>query len=37
MDLIELSSKYEHIPVPVFKFEMDKILKEIEYLERLNT
>ena len=35
MDLIELSSKYEDIPVLVFEFEMNSILKEIEYLESL--
>lgn len=35
MDLIELSSKYESIPVPVFELEMVEILKEIEYLESL--
>jgi len=35
MDLIELSSKYETIPVPIFEFEMIEILKEIEYLESL--
>jgi len=37
MDLIEISSKYENIPVPVFEFEMIEILKEIEYLESLIT
>lgn len=35
MDVIEISSKFEYIPVPVFEFEMDAIIKEIEYLERL--
>ena len=35
MDAIELSSHYEYIPVPMFEQEMDSILKEIEYLERL--
>ena len=35
MDLIEISTKYENSPVPFFEFEMDKILKEIEYLEYL--
>ncbi len=33
MDLIEISVKYDKIPVPVFEFEMEEILKEIEYLE----
>jgi len=35
MDLIELSSKYERIPVPVLDFEMIEVLNEIEYLESL--
>ena len=35
MDLIEISIKYENIPVPVFEFEISHILKEIEYLENL--
>jgi len=35
MDLIEISSKYENIPISVFEFEMNAILKEIEYLESL--
>jgi len=35
MDLIEISSKYENIPLPVFELEMSEILKEIEYLENL--
>ncbi len=35
MDLIEISSKNENIPIPVFEFEMNAILKEIEYLETL--
>lgn len=35
MDVIEISSKYEHVPVPVFEAEMGEILKEIEYLENL--
>ena len=35
MDLIELSSEYENIPIPIFEFEMIKILKEIEHLESL--
>ena len=35
MDLIEISIKYENIPVPVFELEIDVILKEIEYLENL--
>ena len=35
MDIIEISSKYELVPVPVFEFEMSEILKEIEYLESL--
>jgi len=35
MDVIEISSNYENIPVPVFEVEMSKILKEIEYLEGL--
>ena len=34
-DLIEVSSRYENIPVPVLEFEMSAILKEIEYLETL--
>ena len=35
MDLIELSVRYENLPVPIFELEMDAILKEIEYLEKL--
>jgi len=35
MDVIEISSRYEKIPVPVFEQEMDSILNEIEYLESL--
>ena len=35
MDLIEISIKYEDIPVPVFEYEMNIILREIEYLENL--
>ncbi len=35
MDLIEISNKYEDIPVPIFEREMGAILKEIEYLENL--
>jgi len=35
MDVIEISRRYEKIPVPVFEQEMDSILKEIEYLENL--
>ena len=35
MDLIEISVRYENIPVPVFENEMGIILKEIEYLENL--
>jgi len=35
MNIIEISSKYENIPVPVFEFEMNEILREIEYLESL--
>jgi len=35
MDSIEISSKYENIPVPVFELEMNAILKEIGYLENL--
>ncbi len=35
MDSIEIASKYENIPVPVFELEMNAILKEIEYLESL--
>ena len=35
MDVIEISSRYEKIPVPVFEQDMDSILKEIEYLECL--
>ena len=34
MDLIEISVRYENIPVLVFEHEMDAILKEIEYLEK---
>lgn len=34
MDLIEISSKYENIPAPIFD-EMDSILKEIEFMENL--
>lgn len=37
MDLIEISSKYDNIPIPLFEFEMVEILKEIEYLESLIT
>lgn len=35
MNVIEISSKYENIPVPVFEQEMDYILKEIEHLQSL--
>ncbi len=35
MDVIEVSSKYEKIPVPVFEQEMNSILKEIEHFESL--
>ncbi len=35
MDSIEIATKYENIPVPVFELEMNSILKEIEYLESL--
>ena len=35
MDIIEISNKYENIPVPVFEFEINEILREIEYLESL--
>ena len=35
MDLIEISIRYEDIPIPVFEHEMIIILKEIEYLENL--
>jgi len=35
MDVIEISSKYEFVPVPVFEAEMSEILKEIEYLDSL--
>ncbi|MEE9379507.1 MAG: hypothetical protein V3V33_15895 [Candidatus Lokiarchaeia archaeon] len=35
MDLVEISNKYEDIPIPVFGHEMNIILKEIEYLENL--
>jgi len=35
MDVIEISSNYEYVPVPVFEVEMSEILKEIEYLEGL--
>ncbi len=33
MNIIEISVKYEDIPVPVFEHEMDAILEEIEYLK----
>ena len=36
MEVIEISSKYEYVPVPIFEAEMSEILKEIEYLETLN-
>ena len=36
MDVIELSSRYEYIPVPIFEEQMSILLKEIEYLESLN-
>ncbi len=36
MELIEISYKYENIPVPVFELEMNSILKEIEYLENIS-
>ncbi|MFW9874305.1 MAG: hypothetical protein ACFFG0_14465 [Candidatus Thorarchaeota archaeon] len=35
MDIIEIASNYENIPVPVFESEMNEILNEIEYLESL--
>ena len=35
MDLIEISNKYKDIPIPIFEHEMNLILKEIEYLEKL--
>lgn len=35
MDLVEISIKYENIPIPLFECEMNAILKEIEYLESL--
>ena len=35
MEVIEISSKYEHVPVPIFEAEMSDLLKEIEYLEVL--
>jgi len=35
MDVIEISNNYENVPVPVFEFEVNAILKEIEYLENL--
>ena len=35
MDIIEISSKYENLPVPVFELEINSILKEIEYLDNL--
>lgn len=35
MDLIEVSARYEKIPLPIFEQEMDEILREIEYLELL--
>lgn len=36
MDLMEISIRYENIPVLVFEHEMNLILKEIEYLENLS-
>lgn len=33
MNVIEISRNYENVPVPVFEFEMDALLKEIEHLE----
>lgn len=35
MDLIIISSNYEHVPVPFFESEMNSIIKELEYLENL--
>ena len=35
MDVIEISSKYDFVPVPVFEAEMSEILKKIEYLENI--
>ena len=35
MDLIVISSNYEHVPVPIFETEMNTIIKELEYLEYL--
>ncbi|MFX1592194.1 MAG: hypothetical protein ACFFCL_05825 [Promethearchaeota archaeon] len=35
MDLIEISVRYEEIPIPILEHEMNSILKEIEYLENL--
>lgn len=35
MDVIEISSNYEFVPVPIFEAEMSEILKEIEHLESL--
>jgi len=37
MDVIEISSRYEKIPVPVFQQEMDLLLKEIESYDSLIT
>lgn len=36
MDVLEILSKVEFIPFPVFELEIDAILKEIEYLENLS-
>ena len=36
MDLIEISDRYSDIPIPIFETEMDEILKEIDYLNKLN-
>ena len=35
MDIIEVSSKYENIPVPIFEQEINSILKEIEHFQSL--
>jgi len=36
MDLIQISDCYSAIPIPIFESEMDELLKEIEYLNKLN-
>ena len=35
MDLIEISNRYDFLPIPVFEPEINAILKEIKYLENL--